>query len=45
MNEDALTLILLCEDNALTDSTNKFLLNSVIESVTSTKRFNDPLIL
>ena len=45
MNEDVLTLVLPYEDNTLTESTNNFLLNSVIEHITSTKRFNDPLIL
>ena len=45
MNEDALTHLLLYGDNTLTDNTNTFLLNSVIEYITSTKRFNDPLIL
>ena len=45
INEDALTHLLLYGNNTLTDKTNTFLLNSVIEYITSTKRFNDPLIL
>ena len=45
MNEDALTHLLLYGDNTLTDNTNTFLLNSVIEYITSAKPFNDPLIL
>ena len=45
MNEDALTHLSLYGDNTLTDNTNTFLLNSVIEYITSTKRFNNPLIL
>ena len=32
-------------DNALTDNINAFLLNSVIEYISSTKRFNNPFIL
>ena len=44
-NEDALTHLLLYGDNTLTDNTNTFLLNSVIEYITSTKRYNDLLIL
>ena len=44
MNEDALTHLFLYGDNALTDNTNTFLLYSVIKYITSTKRFNDPLI-
>ena len=43
MNEDKLAHLLLYGDNTLTDNTNTFLLNSVIESTTSTKRFNGPL--
>ena len=30
---------------SITNNTNTFLLNSVIEYITSIKRFNDPLIL
>ena len=45
MNEDALTHLLFYVDNTLTDNTNTFLLNSLIEYITATKRFNDPLIL
>ena len=45
MNQDVLTHLLLHGDNTLTDSTITFLLNSVIEYITSTKHFNDPLIL
>ena len=45
MNEDMLTLLLLHGDNNLTDNTNAFLLNSVIEYITSTNRLNNPLIL
>ena len=45
MNEDALTHLLLYGDNTLTHNTNTFLLNSVIEYITLTKRFNDPLLL
>ena len=45
MNEDALTHLLLYADNTLMDNTNTFLLNSVIEYIISTKRFNDPLVL
>ena len=45
MNKDFLTHLLLYGDNTLTDNTNTFLLNSFIEYITSTKRFNDPLIL
>ena len=45
MNEDVLTHLLLYGDNGLMGNTNNFLLNSVIEYMTSTKRFNDPLIL
>ena len=45
MNKDLLTHLLLYGDNTLTDNTNTFLLNSFIEYITSTKRFNDPLIL
>ena len=45
MNEDVLTHLLFYDDNTLTDNTNAFLLSSVIEYVTSIKRFNDPLIL
>ena len=39
MNKDA-----IYRDNTLTHNTNTFLLNSLIEYITSTKRFNDPLI-
>ena len=45
MTQDVLTHLLLHGDNTLTDSTITFLLNSVIEYITSTKHFNDPLIL
>ena len=45
MKEDALTHLLLYGNNTLTDNTNTFFLNSVNEYITSTKRFNDPLIL
>ena len=45
MNDDALTHLLLYGDNTLTENRNNFLLNSVIEYTTSTKRFNNPLIL
>ena len=45
MNDDALTHLSLYGDNTLTGKTNTFLLNSVIEYETSTKRFNDPLTL
>ena len=46
MNEGVLTHLLLYDDNTLTDNTNTFLLNSVIENITSsTNRFNDLLIL
>ena len=45
MNEDALTRLILYDDDTLTGNTNIFLLNSAIEYITSTKRFNDPLIL
>ena len=45
MNEGALTHLILYGDNILTDNTNAFLLNSFIEYITSTKRFNDLLIL
>ena len=45
MNEDLLTHLLLYGNNILTDHTNTFSLNSVIESITSTKRFNNLLIL
>ena len=45
MNKDALTHLLLYGNNTLTDNANTFLLNSVIEYITSTKHFNDPLIL
>ena len=38
MNEDALTHLLLYGDNILTDNKNTFLLNSVTEYITSTKR-------
>ena len=44
INEDALTDLLLHGNNTLTDNTNTFLLNPVIEYITSTKRFNNPLI-
>ena len=37
-NEDALTRLLLYGDNTLTDNTNTFLLNSVIEYIISAKR-------
>ena len=43
MKEDALTHLLLYGNNTLADVTNTFLLNSVIEYITSTKHFNDPL--
>ena len=43
MNEDASTHILLYGDNNLTDNTNNLLLDSVIEYITSTKLFSDPL--
>ena len=45
INEDLLTHLLLYGNNILTDNTNTFSLNSVIESITSTKRFNNLLIL
>ena len=45
MNEDAFIHLLLYDKNTLTDNINIFLLNSVIEYITSAKRFNDPLIL
>ena len=41
----ALPHLLLCADNTLTHSRSNFLLNSVTEYITSTKRFRDPLIL
>ena len=44
-NKDVLTHLLLYGDNTLTDNTNTFLLNCVIEYKTSTKCLNDPLIL
>ena len=44
-NEDALKHLLFYGDSTLTDNTNTFLVNSVIEYITSTKRSNDPLIL
>ena len=43
MNEDALAHLLIYGDNTLTDNTNTFFLNSVIECTTSAKRFNGPL--
>ena len=43
MKEDALTHLLLYGNNTLADVTNTFLLNSVIEYITSTKHFNDHL--
>ena len=45
MSEDALTHLLLYGDNSLTDNTNTFILNSVIEYIISTEGFSDPLIL
>ena len=46
MNEGVLAHLFLYDDNTLTDNTNTFLLNSVIENITSsTNRFNDLLIL
>ena len=45
MNEDTLTHLSLYGDNTLMDNTNTFLLNYVIEYITSTKRFNDSLFL
>ena len=45
MNDDVSIHLLLYDDNTYTDNTNTFLLNSVIEYITSRKRFNDPLIL
>ena len=45
INEDVLTHLLLYGDVSLTDNTNTFLLNSVIEYITSAERFNNPLIL
>ena len=45
MNEDALTRLLLYGNDTSTDNTNTFLLNCVIEYITSTKRFNNPMIL
>lgn len=39
VNEDAMTNLLLYDDNALTDTTNTFLLNSVLEYKTSIKKF------
>ena len=45
INKDVLTQLLLFGDNTLTDKRNTFLLNSVIEYITSTECFNDPLIL
>ena len=45
INEDALTHLLLYGDNSLTDNTNTFILNSVIEYIISTEGFSDPLIL
>ena len=40
-----LTHLLLYDNNTLMDKTNTFLLNSVIEYITSKKRFTNPLIL
>ena len=45
MNEDTLNYLLLYGDNNLKDKTNTFLLNSVTQYLTSTKDFNDLLIL
>ena len=45
INKDVLTQLLLFGDNTLTDKRNTFLLNSVIEYITSTECFNDPSIL
>ena len=45
MSEDALIQLLPHGDSSLTDNTNTFFLNSVIEYIVSTKLFKDPLIL
>ena len=45
MNQDALFQLLLSGNSTLTDNTGTFLLNPVIEYITSTNHFNDPLIL
>ena len=45
LSKDTLISLLLYGDNTLTDNIDTFLLNSVIEYITSTKRFEDPLIL
>ena len=45
LSKDTFTSLLLYGDNTLTDNIDTFLLNSVIEYITSTKRFEDPLIL
>ena len=44
INKDALTHLLVYDDNILKDSTNTFVLNSIIEYITSTKCCYNPLI-